>query len=1298
MPTPPAEDPRTVTQVPPPHDGPGPTPAFEIPSETVAASAEQQKVSAELSKKPNADLIADRYLLGEEIGRGGMGVVYYAKDVRLNREVAVKLLLDRYPADSVIASRFVEEARITAQLQHPGIAPVHDLGTLANGRPFLAMKLIKGKTLSKLLARRERKRPEDSSEDLTPPPPSLKGKGEQDTAPFPSGKEKDLSGSPFPSGKGVGGLGGFPFLDTFSEICQTVAFAHSKNVIHRDLKPANVMVGAFGEVQVMDWGLAKVLRNAEFGLRNEDGKAEEKYEPRSLIESNRTPDSETLAGSVMGTPAYMPPEQAKGEVAITNARSDVFALGAILCELLTGDPPYTGPFEEVRAHSVLGDIQPARARLAASAADPDLIALATDCLDPDPANRPADASEVVARLSAYRTGVADRLRQAEQDRAAAEVRVHEQIKRRRVWLALAALMVIGTATSVVFAVKSSVATEFARGETLRANDETVVAKKNFDEATKAHKEMEKQKARAEKQLTRAEWLVYANSIDDAQRHWKENRGDYAKQELTGCRLDYRGWEHDFHFTNLHRDSVQLARQNPGSVHVVCCPDGKRIITGGYDGIVRIRDINTGHTILELNGHTNVISALSLCAEGKRLVTGSWDNTARVWDIDTGKLIHTSTAHPKFVQSVAISSDGRRIFTGCADSIVRIWEVGKTSPLVELKNHWYGVDATAISPDGNYFVTGSNDNSLQFWDSKNGQNRGVLNTPSGSSIYSIAFSPDGKYIASGGSGKANCIWETKNGQLVSELKGQVSRITCLAFSPDGQQIVSGDYNSSIHIRNAKDGNIVNELKGHISSISSVAFSHDGRRIFSGGADGTVRVWSLSADPIPTEFKKHPDPVMSVAVGIDSNVVVSRSFDYSLLVWRADSGGILCENKYFGGISNVTLSRDGKHIFAGYGTGNDACVIDARSLKVVTTLKGHTKNVCSVAASPDGRHLVTGSWDNTLRYWDYRTGKSLVVFQGHSDWVTHVAFSPDGRHIVSGGRDKTLRQWDVNTGQCINVFHGHTHFVSGVAISLDGKYIASCCLDAKIRVWDATTGTPVAVLMGHSNEVNSIAFSPDSKRIASASSDKEIWLWNTSNWTSVAAIKGHSAPVNTLCFRSDGNGLISGSFDNTIRIWEASLSQPFTDLISGSAFFVGVALGNDGSRIYAHNKDNKKSAWLTATGQPAPDDEPIPDFEGKTEVFSPDGKYSARIVDGKVQLRDEAKWAKFDAEMKRRLKEWSQPNPAWHLTRADECAKDKNDFAERFHLRWVVKQVPTDFGSVIRLAAVEAKMAKSTPVKE
>ena len=404
------------------------------------------------------------YQLCEEIGRGGMGVVYRARDLGFERDVAIKVLGAKVGADSFAAARFRNEARITGQLQHPGIPAAHELGTLADGKPFLAMKLVKGATLQAMLDQRS-----SHVED--------RGK----------------------------------FVAIFEQICQAVGYAHAHHVIHRDLKPSNVMVGKFGEVQIMDWGLAKVLGEGASESAATEGEAGATAEFVSAIETpaGAGADSGTRTGSVLGTPAYMSPEQAGGEIRRLDARSDVFSLGAMLCEILTGQPPYRGQSgNEVRLKAVRGELAEALAALDGCGAEGELVSLAKQCLSLYQLQRPDDGQSVAKEVGLIRTEAERRARQAEIERSEALVREAEGAARRRQLLIAGSVIGLvlvlgigGTGIGLYQAQASAqaerVAKEKAQNSEKAERKAKEEAKKKQQEATQRQKEAERERARAE---------------------------------------------------------------------------------------------------------------------------------------------------------------------------------------------------------------------------------------------------------------------------------------------------------------------------------------------------------------------------------------------------------------------------------------------------------------------------------------------------------------------------------------------------------------------------------------------------------------------------------------------------------------------------------------------------------------------------------------------------------------------------------------------------------------------------------
>jgi tetratricopeptide (TPR) repeat protein/tRNA A-37 threonylcarbamoyl transferase component Bud32 len=452
----------------------GPASEEPSPAQTTNANAtvDDGPAGTQGPAAPRTDV--PRYTLRDEIARGGMGAIYRATDSVLGREVAVKVLQDRYTDQSTVARRFIDEALITGQLQHPGIPPVHDLGTSPEGRPFLVMKLIKGQTLAEQLQHRT-----------------------------------------------AGAADAGRLVAVFEQVCQAVAYAHAHQVVHRDLKPSNVMVGAFGEVQVMDWGLAKVMVSRERERPEEMADAAAAgTEVRSLRESDGV---NTQAGSVLGTPAYMPPEQAIGAVDQVDARSDVFGLGGILCAILTGRAPFVAATAEAtRQLAALGKLADAFARLDASGADPDLVALCKRCLSREKEERPTDAGEVARAVADLRAAADERARRAELDRvkaegekATAEARAAERRKRRRLWTGAAAALT----AAVVLGLLAVLIVQ------RRANDELEAKNRELDD--------EQAKVQARFELAQEAIETFHTGVSEElllkQKHFKELRTRLLKK-------------------------------------------------------------------------------------------------------------------------------------------------------------------------------------------------------------------------------------------------------------------------------------------------------------------------------------------------------------------------------------------------------------------------------------------------------------------------------------------------------------------------------------------------------------------------------------------------------------------------------------------------------------------------------------------------------------------------------------------------------------------------------------------------
>ncbi len=644
---------RDLPVVPPTqtHTPDGATPSYP-PDGTREQTPERVAALSGASSDSSAPPIVPGYEIGAKLGEGGMGVVYRARERAFDRDVAIKLLKDKYRIESPGARRFLEEARVTAQLQHPAIPPVHHIGTLPDGRPFLAMKLIKGDTLADKL-------------DADP-------------------------------------AARLRLVPAFAQVCQALAYAHSRKVIHRDLKPQNVMVGAFGEVLVMDWGLAKVLNDAPAAEATEPGAG-----AGTEVRTDRDPDLATQAGAVLGTPAYMAPEQAAGEVDNVDERADVFGLGAMLCAVLTGKPPYQGPSTDaVRIQAIRGELSDAFTRLDGCGADAELVALCKRCLSADRDARPRHAGEVAKAVAAHLAAVEERARQAELDR----VRAEERRKRRRVHWVLAGAVLLLLAMAVTGA---TVARLWQDAEAAKAEAET---QRDTADAAKAEalnqkwiadgaKDAEaKARAAVERERERIAAFEYGATMRIAHQEWRDGNFAAMRVLLDSTDQKRRGWE--WHYLNRLHDPSLLTLKHGGTLNAAAfSPDGTRIVTasGHPDDTARVWDTKTGAELLTLKGHAGPVLAASFSADCTRIATAGWDGTARLWDAKTGKEVLTLKGH---TGAVSFSTDGTRVVTAGLDGKARVWDAKTGAEVLTLNGHRNRVLTVALSPDGTRVVTGS----------------------------------------------------------------------------------------------------------------------------------------------------------------------------------------------------------------------------------------------------------------------------------------------------------------------------------------------------------------------------------------------------------------------------------------------------------------------------------------------------------------------------------------------------------------------------------------------------------------
>jgi eukaryotic-like serine/threonine-protein kinase len=911
-------------------------------------------------------------------------------------------------------------------------------------------------------------------------------------------------------------------LGLFVSVCQAVQHAHTKGVIHRDLKPSNVLVTSHDGtpvVKVIDFGVAKAV-----GQQLTD----------------KTVDTQFT--QLVGTPLYMSPEQAGLGGLDIDTRTDVYALGVLLYELLTGTTPFDkerlakAGYDEIRR--IIREEEPARPSSRAStlgqAAVTASVNRRTDskrlsrqvrgeldwivmkALEKDRDRRYETASAFAADVQRY---LHDEPVQAGPPSAA--YRLWKFVKRHR-GPALAAAVVVLTLVAGIM------------GTTLGLVEARVNAERATAEEGKAKEALDQ----SEQNLLRAESLLYGSQINLAQQAWESNQGLLAANHyLASCPRDFRGWEHDYLFTLFNRGLQTLHGHSFSVRSVAFSPDGQRLATASDDQTARVWDAATGREILSLRGHQGGVSSVAFSPDGRRLLSGSYDQAVRVWDLATGRDPLTLKGHSGWVSSVAFSPDGQRLASGSHDQTARVWDAATGREILSLRGHQGGVSSVAFSPDGRRLLSGSGDKTVKVWDAVTGQELLTLQGHQ-AGVSNVALSLDGQRIVSSGYDKRVKVWDAATGQLTLTLEGHTDRVTSVAVSPDRRRAVSGSFDRTVKVWDAATPEDPYTFKGHGGPVLSVCFSPDGQRVASASADRTVQVWDVPTSQETLTLKGHQSAVLSVAFSPDGKHIFSGSLDGTVKMWDAATRQ---EIRTLRAAGNVAVSPDGKRLVTN-SSDNTVKVWDAATGQETQTLKGHTGPIDCVAFSPDGRRIVSGSQDKTAIVWDAATGQETLTLRGHQGGVRSVAFSPDGRRLVSGSYDQTVRVWDAATGQEIHTLRGHTEYVTSVAFTPDGRRIVSGSGDQSVKLWDAATGQETLTLRGHTGPVTCVAVSPDGQRIVCDSHEKTLKVWNAATGYETLTLKGHTSSIHSVAFSPDGQRLVSGSADRTVKIWDASMSQP------------------------------------------------------------------------------------------------------------------------------------------------------------
>lgn len=1082
------------------------------------------------------------YEILEEVARGGMGVIYKARQYSLNRIVALKMLLPGTLDSPESLHRFRVEAEAAASLCHPNIVAIHAFGE-HDGQPFYAMEYVAGADLAQV-----------------------------------------SRGHPLPARAAA---------RYTRAVAEAVQYAHEHGVVHRDLKPSNILIDSDDQPRIADFGLAK--RQAGDSDMTQTGQtlgSPHYMAPEQAAggagRGGRAGDVYAL-GAVLyhlltGRPPFL------GETPAVTLRL-VIETAPVAVRLL--NPSVSRDLETICLKCLEKD--PSR-RFASAQELADELGrwLAGEPIRTRSIGRwgrlwrwsrrkpqQAALSAAVSVLGlALLVGAPVALWRISRERNQAQRHAAEEERQRRLADATLYRLEIQRAQELFANDKAGEAIALLafllRGEP----KDQAVAEWLLNELTYRNFALPLQTpCLHEDMVFDVQWSPDGRRLLTVSRECQVRVWDAATGDRVGSPI-----VHD------HRQVTSghfLTRPHP--LVASFSPDGTRVVTASVDRTARVWEAETGAPLTPPLAHPDWVTVAGYTPDGRRVVTGCKDGVVRFWDAASGQPTGLTVRHGAEVVDLDVSVDGRRLVTASEDQTGQVWDAETGQPVGQALRHTKGLRCVRFDRTGSRVVTGSLDYTARVWDAATGQpltpsleHEGVLNT--------AQFSPDGVWIVTAAFDKTARVWEAATGRPVGRPLAHRATVRWAGFSPEGSRLATASEDGTARLWETQTTQPLSEPLRHSGTVWCARFSPDGVRLATASSDRTAQQWDVRPGNPPPALASYGVKLESVQWHRDGGCVLTFGQSWAFTRTVRDGSFLVDANTQrfpsTATVRSAEFSPDGQFILTA-GEDGIARLRDGSGRRFLRPPMAHRGPVWRARFSPDGRHVVTASADRTARVWDLQSGGAGAAPLEHPDVVRDAVFSADGLRVATACADRQARVWDRQTAQLLVPPFPHDAEVLAVEFSPDGQWLATSAADQAARIWEAHSGRLRAVLR-HDGPILAIQFSPEGRSLATASGDATARLWEVATGRPLTDPLEHDGAVTAVHFSGDGVRLVTASADGLARVWDVRTGHLRCGTFRHAKGITDACLSPDERWLVASSADWNLYLWeFTAAPAKRPD---------------------------------------------------------------------------------------------------------------